>query len=82
MSNNDEYIPRFSFEITEEQKQRASILLAQYGLRKAIFGRILDDVLDIISEYGPAALGVLFVEDVRPRDIIPTMHKAVEEAKK
>lgn len=72
----EDYKPRFLFEITEEQKVRADKLIGQYGLRKAIFGRILDDVLDMVEQYGGVAIGVMMSGQLRPRDIIPTMKKA------
>jgi hypothetical protein len=77
---NEDYKPRFSFEISEEQKQRADKLLVHYGLRKAIFGRILDDVLDLIEQYGGAVVGILMSE--KPHEIIPIMKKAEEKGKK
>jgi hypothetical protein len=73
---NEDYKPRFSFEITEEQKQRADKLLTQYGLRKAIFGHILDDVLDLIEEKGGMAIGIMMSSICKPRDILPTMTEA------
>jgi hypothetical protein len=73
-----DYKPRFSFEISEEQKQRADRLLETYGLRKAIFGRILDDVLDLIDDYGGVAIGVIMSGATKPRDVIPSMKKAEE----
>jgi len=73
-----EYKPRFSFEISEEQKQRADRLLDTYGLRKAIFGTILDDVLDLIEEYGGVAIGVIMSGRTKPRDVIPSMKRAEE----
>jgi hypothetical protein len=78
---NEDYRPRFSFEISEEQKQRADRVLAIYGLRKAIFGHILDDVLDLIEQYGGAVIGVLMSDDVKPHDIIPVMKHAEEKGK-
>jgi len=74
----EDYIRRFSFEITEAQKARADRLLNQYGLRRAIFSAILDDVLDMIESYGPVSLGILMSGAVKPRDIIPTMQQAEE----
>lgn len=71
---NEDYKPRFSFEISEEQKRRADIILSQYGLRKAIFGRILNDVLDLIEEKGGIAIGVMMTEAIKPREIIPSMN--------
>ena len=75
---SDDYKPRFSFEISEEQKKRADRILTQYGLRKAIFSPILDDILDMIEEYGGVAIGVLMSGRVKPRDVIPTMKKVEE----
>jgi hypothetical protein len=75
---NEDYKPRFSFEISEEQKQRADKLLAQYGLRKAIFGYILDDVLDMIEEKGGMAIGIMMSGLLKPRDIIPTMKEVTK----
>lgn len=74
----EDYKPRFTFEITEEQKQRADRVLETYGLRKALFGRILDDVLDLIEDYGGIAVGVIMSGKARPRDVIPLMKKAEE----
>ena len=78
----EDYKPRFSFEITEEQKGRADKILVTYGLRKAIFGAILDDVLDMIEEYGGVAIGVMMSGKLKPRNIIPTMHNAEKIGKK
>lgn len=73
--------PRFSFEITEEQRMRADRYLDTYGLRRAVFSKILDDVLDIIEEFGGPALGVLMSSD-KPRDIIPSLKRADEVGRK
>lgn len=78
----EDYEPRFVFEITDEQKQRANKLLNQYGLRKAIFGLILDDVLDLIEEFGGIAIGIMLSGKVKPRDVIPSMKRAEEAGKK
>lgn len=72
------YKPRFVFEITEEQKQRADKLLTTYGLRKAIFGVILDDVLDLIEDYGGVAIGILMSGKAKPRDVLPRMQDVKE----
>lgn len=72
----DEYQPRFAFEITEEQKKRADKLLDQYGLRKALFSVILDDVLDLIEEKGGLAIGVIMGKKLKPREVIPSLNEA------
>ena len=78
----EDYKPRFSFEITEEQKKRADTVLETYGLRKAIFGAILDDVLDLIEEHGGMAIGAILSSKIKPRDVIPSMKKANGRRKK
>jgi len=74
----DDYKPRFSFEITEAQKERADKLITTYGLRKAIFCVVLDDVLDLIESYGGIAVGILMAGQVKPREILPTLSKVGE----
>jgi hypothetical protein len=76
MSNDYSYRPRFSFEITEEQKVRADKLIDTYGLRKLLFGIILDDLLDIIESYGPLAIGAIMSHKAKPRDLMPSLKKA------
>ena len=76
--SHEDFRYRFIFEITEEQKNRVDALLQTYGLRRAIFSLILDDVLDLIEERGGLAIGLLFSGKVKPRDIIPTIAKAKE----
>jgi hypothetical protein len=78
----DDYKPRFIFEISEEQKNRADKLINQYGLRKAIFAPILDDVLDMIEEYGGVAIGVMMSKRLKPREIIPSMKHAEDVGKR
>ncbi len=55
---------RFLFEISEEQMIRANRLLSQYGLRKAIFGKILDDVCDAIEVDACMGIGLLMSDKV------------------
>lgn len=78
----EDYKPRFIFEITEEQKIRANKLISQYGLRKAIFSPILDDVLDLIDEYGGLAIGVIMSGKLKPREVLPSMKRADEIGQK
>ena len=78
---SDEYKPRFSFEITEEQKARADRLLATYGIRKTVFAVILDDLLDLVEQHGQIVVGVLLDKAAKPREIMPTLAKAERKAK-
>ena len=77
MTDAADYKPRFSFEISEEQMIRANNLLAQYGLRKAIFGKILDDVLDVIESNAGLAIGLLMSEKVVMNGIVATLTKSM-----
>ena len=71
----NDYRPRISFEITEEQKRRADNLINAHGLRKALLGIILDDLLDLIEEEGGLAIGLILSRKLKPREVIPSMHK-------
>ena len=82
MTEAAEYKPRFSFEITEDQMLRANKLLAQYGLRKAIFGKVLDEVLDLIETHGGIAIGIMMTERIKVKDIIPSMKEVNSASEK
>ena len=77
-----EYKPRFSFEISDEQKARVDIHLSTYGLRKTIFKPILDDVLNLLETHGQIIIGLLIDQAIKPREILPSLAKAEREAKK
>jgi len=68
--------PRFIFEITEEQYKRAAKCLSQYGIRVAIFRTILDDVLDLVENYGGVAIGAMIGDNARPKDVVPSLKRA------
>ena len=73
--SNEDYIPRFSFEITQEQQLRTQKLLGTYGLRKALFNIILDDVLDLVEDYGGMAIGLIISGKIKPRKVLPSLNK-------
>ena len=80
--STSEYKPRFTFEITEEQQARANILLATYGQRKSIFGKILDDVLDAIEVNQGMALGLLMSNKVVMKGIMTILSEGMIKSKK
>jgi len=82
MTDATEYKPRFSFEISEDQMLRANKFLAQYGLRKAIFGKLLDETLDLIETHGGIAIGIMMTERIKIKDILPSMKDVTEATKK
>ena len=61
---------------------RANILLSQYGLRKAIFGKILDDVLDAIEVDAGMATGLLMSENVVMKGIMVALTERTKVTKK
>lgn len=67
---------RFSFEITEEQRLRALRVFSEYGMRKIIMSRVLDEVMDMIEQHGYTVIGVILDEDTELRKIIPSLAKA------
>lgn len=73
---NPDSKPRFAFEISEEQQMRALRVFEQYGMRKAIFSPILDEVMDMIEANGYMAVVVLLDKNVKKREIIPSLAKA------
>lgn len=74
--------PKFAFEITEEQQFRAMKLFDTYGLRKAIFSPLLDEVMDMIEEHGNIVVAVLLDKNVRKRDVVPSLTESERRAKK
>lgn len=68
--------PRFSFEISEEQNQRALRIFSEYGQRKAIMSRLLDEVMDMIDEHGYMVFGFILDSGIKPREIVPSLAKA------
>lgn len=77
----EDYKPRFSFEITEEQKVRADKLLYTHGIRKAVFQVILDDFLDLIEEQGHIVVGILMSKAAKPREVMPSLSEAERRGK-
>lgn len=77
-----DFRPRFTFEITKDQMVRANRLLGQYGQRKVIFGKILDDVLDAIEVNAGMAIGLLMAEQIVMTGIMTTLSKGMSKKKK
>lgn len=80
--SNENYTPRFSFEIDEDLKDRANKLLTTHGIRRALMTPILVDLLDLIEEHGHMVIGAILDEAVKPREILRSMAKAERRIKK
>lgn len=68
--------PRFSFEISEEQQTRAVRVFSEYGMRKTIMSRILDEIMDMIEAHGYTVVSILLDKNIKPREVIPSLAKA------
>ena len=73
---SEKYCPRFVFEISAEQQARSNRLLGQFGIRKAIFQAVLDDVLDMVEKHGDKFVGAVVSGMVKPREVIQTLARA------
>ncbi len=79
MSDNK---PRFSFEITDEQNERALRVFSEYGQRKAIMSRILDEIMDMVDTHGYMVFGCILDSGTNLREIIPSLAKVERMVKK
>ena len=69
---------RFIFEITEEQQRRAFKVFSEYGMRRAVMSRLLDEAMDMIEEHGWMFAAVLIDKDTTSeevRKLMPSMNK-------
>ena len=67
MSNS--FRPRLSVDITEEQNQKL-IQYLDHGMRKAVFGIIIEDLLALIEQHGAGPiLGLLIERSISLKDI-------------
>lgn len=73
---------KFQIDITEEQRLRALKCFPEYGMRKAVMSRILDEVMDMIDEYGFTVVGVILDSGTPLRSIVPSLAKAEKVVKK
>ncbi len=70
------YKPKFQIDISEEQYQRTLRCFPDYGLRKAVMGRVLDEVMDLIERKGMVVIGIILDQDTPVKSIIPSLAKA------
>ena len=73
------YRPRLTVEITEEQKVRLDRCISQHGLRKPVFGRIVDNLCDLVEKYGENILGVVLGGDLTVEELMKILLKPKEE---
>lgn len=72
---------RFIFEITEEQQARALKVFSEYGMRRAVMSRLLDEAMDMIERHGWIFAAILIDKDTTPEEVrkmMPSMKKTEE----
>ncbi len=79
---SSEYKPRFSCEISDLQKLRVNRLLSEFGVKKAFFGPILDDVLDLVEKHGNKFIVAITGNMIKPMEIIPAIKNAKDIVEK
>lgn len=75
---------RFIFEISEEQQRRANKVFSEYGMRRAVMSRLLDEAMDMIERYGWMFAAVLIDKDTTSEEVrkmMPSMKKTEEMIK-
>ena len=73
---------KFQIDITEEQRIRALKCFPEYGMRKAVMSRILDEVMDMIEEHGYIVVGIILDSGTNLRKIVPSLTKAEKAVRK
>ena len=74
-------MPRFQFEISEEQRLRVNKVFTEYGQMRSVMGRVLDEVMDMVEEHGYLVFGIIMDKGTDVRKIIPSLAKAERKAK-
>jgi hypothetical protein len=61
--------PRLSVDITEEQDQKL-VQYLDHGMRKVVFGLMIDDLLNLIEKHGAGKiLGLMVERSITLRDV-------------
>jgi len=69
------YIPKLTIELEEEQYFRLKNHL-DYGELRPLMSAIVDDINDLIDEYGNMIVAVVAGKQVKPREVLPSLNKA------
>lgn len=61
--------PRLSIDISEEQDAKLRELVP-WGLKKQLFSKVIDELIELLEEHGEMAIGALLAGKIRFLDIM------------
>lgn len=64
------YRPRLSIDLTQEQRDELDNILGQYGLQRAVFSIIIDDLITSVHSHGPQVIAGLISRAIKLEDIL------------
>jgi len=64
-----EYKPRLSVDITQTQRNELDRILGQYGLQRAVFSVVIDDLIEAVNRHGHAVVAGLISRSLKLGDI-------------
>lgn len=71
------YIPKLTVEIDEEEYFRLRNRL-NYGELKPLMAAIITDINNLMDEYGDLVIALIAGKQVLPREVLPSISKAVD----
>jgi len=72
-----EYTPKLTVELEEKQYWALKNKL-EYGELRPLISAIVDDLIDMIEEHGNLVVALIGGKKVKPREVIPSMYRAIE----
>ncbi len=74
----EDYKPRKAIDVTPRQLERLRELIP-YGLHSLVFRAIIDDLILVLEECGPAILAPILERKTKLRDWSPTIRRGIDE---
>ena len=71
-----EYKPKLCIELTDVQQDGLQGVSLPWGWQRALFSRIIDEVIEIDKALGPRALALIISGKIKPSDAISCLHEA------
>lgn len=78
---HDEYRPRKSINVTEEQLEKLRELIP-YGMHNLVFLALIDDLIEALECIGPELIGLIVRRQIKLKDYSKTIKEASNEARR